>query len=138
MLKAERQEVKNECVKRMKMLKLHPNVINEFINENKLNKSDGPLGTLYWLTEEEQERVKRIEEKYNVLVYHVIHTYSSNLGELYDLLFITNDKIEWKYDRQDLEKEIMFSRTEVVEDVINSEFGCIGIEIKNGGVVRIC
>ena len=52
--KVEKQEVKNECVKRMKMLKLHPNVINEFINENKLNKSDGPLGALYWLTEEEQ------------------------------------------------------------------------------------
>ena len=138
MLKAERQEVKNECVKRMKMLKLHPNVINEFINENKLNKSDGPLGALYWLTEEEQGIVNRIEEKYNVLVYHVIHTYSSNLGELYDLLFIANEKTEWKYDRQDLEKGIMFSRTEVVYDDINSEFVSIGIEIKNGGVVRIC
>ena len=134
MLKAEREEVKNECLKRMKMLKLHPNVINE----NKLNKSDGPLGTLYWLTEEEQEIVNRIEEKYNLLVYHVIHTYSSNLGKLYDLLFITNDKTKWKYDRQDLEKGIMFSRTEVLYDDINSEFGCIGIESKNGGVVRIC
>ena len=71
-------------------------------------------------------------------MYHVIHTYSSNLGKLYDLLFITNDKTKWKYDRQDLEKGIMFSRTEVLYDDINSEFGCIGIESKNGGVVRIC
>lgn len=137
MLKAERQEVKNECVKRMKMLKLHPNVINEFINENKLNKSDGPLGTLYWLTEEEQERVKRIEEKYNVLVYHVIHTFS-NLGETYDLLYVENEKECWEYDRLDIEQGIVLSRTEVVYDDINSEFGSIGIQSKNGGVIRIC
>ena len=137
MLKAEREEVKNECVKRMKKLKLHPNVINEFINENKLNKSDGPLGTLYWLTEEEQERVKRIEEKYNVLVYHVIHTFS-NLGETYDLLYVENEKECWEYDRLDIEQGIVLSRTEVVEDDINSEFGSIGIESKNGGVIRIC
>ena len=137
MLKAEREEVKNECVKRMKKLKLHPNVINEFINENKLNKSDGPLGTLYWLTEEEQERVKRIEEKYNVLVYHVIHTFS-NLGETYDLLYVENEKECWEYDRLDIEQGIVLSRTEVVEVDINSEFGSIGIQSKNGGVIRIC
>ena len=36
--------------------------INEFINENKLNRSDGPLGALYWLTEEEQEIVNKIAD----------------------------------------------------------------------------
>lgn len=137
MLKAEREEVKNECVKRMKMLKLHPNAINEFINENKLNKSEGINAILYWLTDEEKERVKIIEEKYNLLVYHVIHTFS-NLGETYDLLYVENEKECWEYDRLDIEQGIVLSRTEVVEDDINSEFGSIGIESKNGGVIRIC
>ena len=132
----EREKVKNECVKRMKMLKLHPNVINEFINENKLNRSDGPLGALYWLTEEEQEIVNKIEENNDMLVYHVIHTFS-NLGETYELLYVENEEECWEYDRLDLEQGIVLARTEVLEDEINSEFGNIAIESRNGGVVRI-
>ena len=70
-------------------------------------------------------------------MYHVIHTFS-NLGETYDLLYVENEKECWEYDRLDIEQGIVLSRTEVVEDDINSEFGSIGIESKNGGVIRIC
>ena len=136
--KATIEEMKEEALLRMKILKLHSNIIDEFAIENKLNKSEGLNAILYWLTEEERERVKKFEEKYKVLVYHVIHTYTTNLGELYDLLYVGNEKEEWRYDRKDLKYGVVFSRTEVVYDKVNSEFGSIGIQSKNGGVVRTC
>ena len=136
--KATIEEMKEEALLRMKMLKLHSNVIDEFWKENKLNKSEGLNAILFFLTDEEKKRIKRIEEKYKILVYHVIHTYTTNLGELYDLLYVSNHKEEWEYDRQDIKQGIILSRTEVIYDSINSEFGSIGIQSKNGGVVRTC
>lgn len=132
------EEKRKEALLRMKMLKLHSNVIDEFWKENKLNKSEGLNAILFFLTDEEKKRIKRIEEKYKILVYHVIHTYTTNLGELYDLLYVSNHKEEWEYDRQDIKQGIILSRTEVIYDSINSEFGSIGIQSKNGGVVRTC
>lgn len=49
-------DIKDEIIQRMKMLHYHPNVIKEFKNEQKLNKSEAPLGILYWLTDDEEER----------------------------------------------------------------------------------
>lgn len=132
------EEKRKEALLRMKMLKLHSNVIDEFWKENKLNKSEGLNAILFFLTDEEKKRIKRIEEKYKILVYHVIHTYTTNLGELYDLLYVSNHKEEWEYDRQDIKQGIILSRTEVIYDSINNEFGSIGIQSKNGGVVRTC
>ena len=70
----------------MKKLLLHQNVINEFKKENKLNKSEGPLGTLYWLDEEEKGMVKEYEEKWNVLVYHVIKTFTKDMFDGLEIL----------------------------------------------------
>lgn len=48
-------DIKKEALDRMKLLQLHPNVINEFKNENKLNRSEFSKGILYWLTDEERQ-----------------------------------------------------------------------------------
>ena len=88
MLLLSKKEMKEEAIKRMKILRLHQNVLDDFINENKLNKSETSFGSLYWLDEKELEMVKDFENKHNVIVYHIIHTFS-NLGETYELLFIT-------------------------------------------------
>ena len=69
---------KEEAIKRMKKLELHPNVINEFITEGKINKSE-ISGILYWLNDEEEKFVKEFEEKYNGVVYHIIKSYT-NIG----------------------------------------------------------
>ena len=102
--KASQEEMKQEALNRMKMLLLHQNVINEFKKENKLNKSEGPLGTLYWLDEEERDIVKEYEKKWNVLVYHVIKTFTKNMGVIYDLLYIIDEKQYWEREREELKE----------------------------------
>ena len=137
MLLLSKKEMKKEAIKRMKILQLHQNVLDDFMNENKLNKSDSPLGSLYWLDEEEIKIVKDFEKRHNVLVYHVIHTFS-NLGETYELLFVTTEKEEWENERRDLKNGYAFAQVIVIDYDPNSEMGYIGVESKNGGIVRVC
>ena len=137
MLLLSKKKMKKEAIKRMKILQLHQNVLDDFMNENKLNKSDSPLGSLYWLDEEEIKIVKDFEKRHNVLVYHVIHTFS-NLGETYELLFVTTEKEEWENERRDLKNGFAFAQVIVIDYDPNSEMGYIGVESKNGGIVRVC
>lgn len=136
-LKVTKKAMKEEAVKRMKILQLHQNVLDDFINENKLNKSDSPLGSLYWLDKEEQKIVKDFEKKFNVIVYHILHTFS-NLGETYELLFVTTEKEEWENEKRDLKNGFAYAQVEVLDYTPNSEAGFIGVESKNGGLIRIC
>ena len=131
------EEMIEEAIKRMKILKLHKNAIKEFEQERKLNKSDFNMGILFWLDNEEEKMVKELEKKYNFMVYHIIHSYS-NLGETYEILFIENNKEEWFDEREDLKKGFAMARVEVINSPENSEFGYIGVEARNGGVVRVC
>ena len=133
----DREEMIQEAIKRMKLLKLHQNVINEFKEEQRLNKSDLNKGILYWLNEEEQEMIERLEKKYKFMTYHIIHSYS-NLGETYEILFIKDNKEEWKAEKEDLKNGYAMARVEVINCPINSEFGYIGVKSINGGVVRVC
>lgn len=136
-LKTNKEMMKEEAIKRMKILQLHQNVLDDFMNENKLNKSDSPLGSLYWLDEEEIKIVKDFEKRHNALVYHVIHTFS-NLGETYELLFVTTEKEEWENEKRDLKNGFAFAQVIVIDYDPNSEMGYIGVESKNGGIVRVC
>ena len=125
--KASQEEMKQEAINRMKMLLLHQNVINEFKKENKLNKSEGPLGTLYWLDEEEKETVKEYEEKWNVLVYHVIKSFTVDMGTIYDLLYITDEKDNWEEERKRLEQGIdifswLYQREDLVLSIIRKDY----------------
>ena len=129
--------MKEEAIKRMKILRLHQNVLDDFNNENKLNKSDSLLGALYWLDEKEVEMVKEFELKHNSIVYHVIHSFS-NLGETYELLFVTKEKEEWNAEKVDLKNGFAFVQIVVVNYNPDSEMGYIGIENRNGGLVRVC
>ena len=85
------EKKKIEAITRMQQLKLHPNIIKEFEKENILNLSENG-GFLYWLTDEQKSYVEAFENKYNALVYHVIHNYTA-FGELLAfLLFRTMKK----------------------------------------------
>ena len=71
-----KEEKKKEAVKRMQELNIIPNAIKQFINSNTLMISKSPFGTRYWLSDEQQEMVKKVEEKYESLVYMVVRSYT--------------------------------------------------------------
>ena len=127
-----REEQIAEAIKRMKILELYSNVIYDFETEQKLNRSETSLGLLFWLTDDEMEIVKEFQEKYNVLVYHVIKTCTVQMGTIYDLLFITTEQEEWDIEKEDLKDGYALSHT--LADF--SESGMIKIKKINGGVAR--
>lgn len=129
--------MKEEAIKRMKILRLNNKVIKEYAENNILNKSDFNSGLLYWLNKVEREMIKKLENKYNFLVYHVIHSYS-NLGETYEILYVSQEEDEWIYDLEDLKDNYIISRVEVIDNPENSEFGYIKVKNCFGGLVRVC
>lgn len=131
--KASREEMKKEALQRLEMLKVHENVISDLENENILNKSEYSFGILYWLNNEEKTTVEEFENKYNVFVYHVIKTNTTDFGFIYDLLFITDEKELWLEERKRLKVGIVLSHTKSQF----SESGDIAIKNVNGGLVRL-
>ena len=79
--------------------------------------------------------VEKFEQENEALVYHVIHQFT-NIGELFNLLYVSKYTEEWEADMDDI------GIGEVLAYVVNkdmpdcSEFGTIGIEPINGGVRR--
>ena len=130
------QEQKNEAIARLKMLKVHNNVINEFKNDNLLNQSIHG-GILYWLDEKEQEFVNDFEKKTHCVVYHIIHNYT-DIGELLSLLFVSENENEWIQDRLDLQDGYAFVYVKNLSDDYCSEYGTIGIAPRFGGLMRTC
>lgn len=130
---ASNEEMQQEAIRRMKILGLHNNVINDLKKERVLNKSEGPLGSLYWLNEEEKKMVKDYAKQCNVFVYHIIKTYTVDMGSIYDLLFFTEEKYYWKEERERLKESYALSHT--ISQF--SENGDIFVKNINGGLVRI-
>ena len=126
------EELIAEALKRMKILEFNLNVLHEFETEQKLNRSETSSGLFVWLTDDEMEIVKEFQEKYNVLVYHVIKTCTVQMGTIYDLLFITTEQEEWDIEKEDLKDGYALSHT--LADF--SESGMIKIKKINGGVAR--
>lgn len=129
-------EQKQEALQRMKKLDIYFQAIKEFEKENIINKSEHG-GMLYWLDENEEKFVKEFEEKYNAVVYHIIHNYTE-FGELYSLLFVSQHKEEWDWDNEDIENNIAMVYVKNIDEDAFSEFGSIGIKSQFGGLVRTC
>ena len=130
-----REKQKQEAIERMKMLKIYTQAIKEFEKENVINVSEHG-GILFWLDDEQQEMVKKFEEKYNAVVYHVIHNYTE-FGELYSLLYVSQHENEWDYDKDDIKHNIALCYVVNKDEESFSEFGSIGIKPQYGGVIRI-
>lgn len=125
---------KQEAIERMKMLKLFPNIIKEFEKEGIINMSENG-GYLYWLDSDQQAMVDEFEAKHNALVYHIIHSYTQ-FGEMYALLYVSDDEDEWGYDKDDIRCGCILAYVKNVTDDMCSEFGSIGVRPQYGGLVR--
>ena len=70
-----REEMKAEAIARMRQLHLYPETIRQFEKENLISESAPPFGACFWLNDAQRERVRELEAKYNILIYHVIHPF---------------------------------------------------------------
>ena len=140
-----REAMKKEAERRIKMLNLHPNAVQEFIEEGRLNRSDRTrivslfgkhlIGALFWLNDEEKQMVAQIEKEWDI--------YGSEMslerfefGECDDMLYVSRYSDEWEADRMDLKDgfPVVYVCNATAPDL--SEFGHIGIKAVGGGIIR--
>ena len=143
-----RQKQKLEAIERLKMLALHPSVLNNFTKYDKVYYSERQNaifdGVLFEIENDSHyaELVKEFETEYNALVYHA-QLCKTEFGTCLSLLYVSSHEDEWELDRSDIlhtHKDgtmRVIARVENLTDPYLSECGFIGIVRKNGGVSRV-
>lgn len=142
-----RQLQKTEAIKRLELLKLLPNVITDFKNNDTVYYSERQNkifdGILYWISNnEDYERlVKKFEENYDALVYHAQLTRFS-YGLCLSMLFVSKYQEEWKMEREAITNPYdglidTYAYVANLNEPDFSEIGRIGIIRKNGGISRV-
>lgn len=128
-----KEDKKKEAYRRMTELQLNINGIQEFMKEDRLNISSG--GSLMHLDDEQTAIVQRFEEKYDVLVYHVIQN-DTYLGTMLTLLFVSDQPGEWEQDRAYVKARNPLTYVINLDDETQSEFGSVKVETHAGVMVR--
>lgn len=116
------QKQKEESKARIELLGLEPRF------SEKLYISDRYM--IREVQEKETELIKAInkfEKEYNAYVYHIVYT-KSNFGNLYSMLYVSNNTEEWKADRKDLQNKECYAYVYNKSDEVCSKIGLIGIE----------
>ena len=131
-----RIEKKNEAIKRMEVLDIYSETIRQFEKEGLVSYSEPPLGTNYWLTEEQRKIVRDFEEEYNAIVYFAIRSYT-NFGTLDSFLFVSQYENEWVLDNNDIREGYAYAYVYNYDVPEYSEIGLIGVQPRFGGLVRI-
>ena len=101
-----RELQKEEALKRMQMMNLLPEVVDNFKKHQELYKSEF-TGVLYWLNEEEKAIVEEFEKTYGGMVFHIIKNYTE-FGKLLSLLYVSKYPEEWEDARTLTDKEKYF------------------------------
>lgn len=129
------EKMKEEAIQRMQILKLHPMAIKDFKEYGEVGHSFRTSG-FCCLSEQKKNQVRQFEKEYGYLVYYLIDSYTL-IGRMLSYLYVSSNEEEWEQDRQDLKDGCPIVYVENVDDkFIFSEFGSIGIELRNGGVIR--
>ena len=127
---------KEEAIKRMKALGIFSETIKQF-RRGLVSYSEPPLGSNYWLDEDQKKIVKGFEEEYNTLVYFVIRSYTE-LGKLDALLYVSDhSEDEWEMDREDIQDGYVVAYVYNYDVPYFSEVGSIQIAPRFGGLVRV-
>lgn len=134
-MKATKEEMKQEALLRMDILKLDSRLKEQFDKENRLYYSAHGQGVLCLLTTEIQEAVRAFETLYGYLVYHVIDDVTA-VGRMLTLLYVCPEKGEWSRDRKDIAEGYPLAYVVNLDCEAFSEFGSVGVVSANGGVVR--
>lgn len=141
MEKTLRQKQKEEALERMHMLKLMPSVIKDFKDHEKVYYSERQnaffKAILYWVSNEDKyvELIDHFEMEHNALVYHAQLTHTE-FGDLLSLFYVSQYENGWKQDKMDIIDQEAMVYVANLDDELLSEFGYIGIESTQGGVMR--
>ena len=133
-MKATKEQMKQEALARMKLLKLYSVLLEDF-EDREISYSEGEFGRLYRVKRKVEEVVQKFENRTGYLVYHVINN-DTSIGHMLTLLYVSTEMDEWAADKQDLQEGCPLAYVENLTYPDCSEFGSVGVKPFNGGVVR--
>ena len=137
-MRTDEKIINEEALNRLNYLQLMPEVSTAFKDGQLMQSEHG--GLLYYVSPELKETIKKIEKEKNIKVYHVVKgAYEFPDGTKFDmssLLCVSDYPEEWQMDHSDMKNGIVFSYTLNETDPQLSEFGSIGVEPINGGLIR--
>ena len=129
------EELKQECIERLKILGLDSKIINDFEKEEKVYISviDGDIleATQYDYV---LNLIKKFEKNWNVKIYHII-SIEREMRDTVHVLYVSKDKSKWKSEKEDLQKGITKAHT--LETVRAFMQETIGMEIEDGKIVKV-
>lgn len=141
-----RNKQKQEAIKRLEILEkeylVHKNVLKEFKQNETIYYSENLggafSGILYWVRNKKDfvEKVKEIEEKRNIYVYHCILNHYRDFGDVLTMLYISEDEEFWEYEKEELKDGYASAYVWNISFEPYSEFGDVGIYGVNGGLAR--
>ena len=140
-MRTKKLEMKQEAIKRLEILDLHPHVLPNFVNEGRIHVSEyqkilgQDVGVLFWANDEQMKYIREFEEKNGVLVYHAILT-PFIFGECLSLLYVSKYEIEWEQERAALRRGRTPAYVYNIKDPDYSEAGMISIRKAFGGLIR--
>ena len=127
------KELKQECIKRLEILKFDEKVIEDFKSKDKLYATNISNRKLVDTTYNEIiQAIKIFEKTNNVKIYHIVNIETDNNIVVY-LLYVKRNKKEWKNERVDLKNGF----AEVYSYEENRIFKHIGIATEAGKVVKV-
>lgn len=129
-----KRKQKEEAVKRMKKLSLHPIIIVEFINKGTIHKSEH-IGFLSWLNDKEKKIVKEFEKERNSVVYHIIKNHTE-FGTLLTIFYVSPHTDEWSIDNEDIKLNRQLCYVKNLDVDYYSEYGYICFQKNIGGLIR--
>lgn len=141
--KVSKEEMKNEAVARMRYLHLSKRCIEAFQNADSdwmggVWQSEGE-GALYTVSDKVKKMIDEFEKRTGSLVYHVIFTPMIICGkrmDMYSLIYVPSEKNDWKLERGDMKKGMVYAYVynETVPEF--SEVGTIFVKPNIGGLVQ--
>lgn len=133
-------ELKEEALRRMKMLKLLDNGYDSPVGDFKLNGSVWKSeyhGILYYLEPEEKKIVQQVEKKYSKYNMKVYHCYKAHTqyGEILFMLYVSDDEKSPRLFDHNLKSNIVYLYAYNMSEPAFSEFGTMYIHSQYGGIV---
>lgn len=125
------EDLKQECIERLQILKLDSKIIKEFKENDKVYVSKIENGTTEVKYDNEiMDLIKMLEQKETIKIYHVIIFDST----MYFLVIHTHQE-EWQKEKSDLKRG--FIEIVITKSVIEFTSRNAGIETENGKIKRV-
>lgn len=131
-----RVDKKKEAIKRMEVLDIFGETIRQFEKDCLISYSEPPMGTNFWLDDEQLKAVRKFEEEYNSVVYFGVRAYTE-FGTLDAFLYVSDYEEEWEMDNGELKDGYVYAYVYNHDVPEFSEIGLVRVQPRFGGLVRI-